>query len=98
MNVINYLFNTKQSNMQTSKFNYGTWRTDKPKEDGFSHELISSDTDKILNQTDLDTLEALPYPGVDTLLKAFRRNVERIPNHNMLGTQVNGVYKWISWS
>ena len=80
------------------KFNYGYWRTDKPNEEGFSHELISSDTEKILNQTDLDTLEALPFPGVDTLLKAFRRNVERIPNHDMMGTQVDGVYKWTSWA
>jgi hypothetical protein len=27
-----------------SKFEYGYWRTDKEKEPGFSHELISSDT------------------------------------------------------
>jgi hypothetical protein len=72
--------------MSNSKFQYGTWRTDKPKEEGFSHELISSDTEKILGQTDLDTLEALPYPDCDTLLKAFRRNVDKIPNADMMGT------------
>ena len=34
---------------KTSKFQYATWRTDKPKVPGFSHELISSDSAKILD-------------------------------------------------
>jgi hypothetical protein len=59
--------------MSKHRFDYGYWRTDKPKEDGFSHELISSDTKNILNVTDIDTLVAWPYEGVDTLLKAFKR-------------------------
>ena len=83
--------------MSKSKFNYGYWRTDKPKEEGFSHELISSDTAKILDQTDLDTLEALPNPGVDTLYKAFKRNLDRIPNNEWLGTRVGDKYEWMTW-
>ena len=36
--------------MQTeSKIKYAYWRTDKAKEPGFSHELISMDTNKILD-------------------------------------------------
>ena len=83
--------------MSKSNFTYGYWRTDKPKEDGFSHELISSDTAKILAQTDLDTLEALPAPGVDTLFKACQRNYERIPNNEWLGTRVGDKYEWMTW-
>ena len=79
-----------------SKFQYAYWRDDKPKEEGFSHELISTDTAKILDRTTLDSLEALPYEGVDTILKGFKRNVERIPNHETtclepgLATSTNG--------
>ena len=38
---------------------YGYWRTDKPKEEGFSHEFISSDTARLINETDatIDTLD-----------------------------------------
>ena len=50
-----------------SKIKYAYWRTDKAKEPGFSHELVSVDTNKILDQTDIDTLESLPYPGIDTI-------------------------------
>jgi|TARA_B110001450_G_C17647744_1_gene491954 hypothetical protein len=81
-------------NQKQSKFQYAYWRTDKPKEDGYSHELISMDSNKILNQTDLDTLEALPHEGIDTLLKGFKRNVERIPNNDMLGTRIGNKYEW----
>tara|TARA_B110000285_G_C15101042_1_gene605027 strand:- start:1641 stop:1838 length:198 start_codon:yes stop_codon:yes gene_type:complete len=42
-------------------------------------------------------LVAWPYPGVDTLLKAFRRNVERIPDNPMLGTRAGKIYTWQSW-
>jgi hypothetical protein len=51
----------------------------------------------ILHQTDLDTLEALPFPGVDTLYKAFKRNVQRIGNLPMLGTRVGSEYQWMTW-
>jgi len=53
-----------------SKLTYATWRTDKEKEDGFSHELISVDSKNILDKTDLDTLYALPFEGCDTLYSA----------------------------
>jgi hypothetical protein len=43
-------------------------------------------------------LHVLPYPGVDTILAALRRNKERIPNNDMLGTLVNGKYEWMSYS
>ena len=80
-----------------SGFSYAYWRTDKPKEEGFSHELISTDSAKILDKTDLDTLEALPYEGIDTVLKGFKRNAERIPNNDMLGTRVGDTYEWQTW-
>ena len=76
---------------------YGVWRKDKPAEPGFSHELISPLSKNILGQTDLDTLDAVAYPGVDTLYKAFKRNVERIPNNDWLGTRVENEYKWVTW-
>ena len=59
---------------------YGFWRTDKPKEPGFSHELISVDWDAIKHQTTMDELKSLPQPGMDTLLKAFEHNCNTMPN------------------
>jgi hypothetical protein len=73
---------------------YGKWRLDKPKIPGFSHELIHPDTLKILDKTNLDELKAVPFDGVDTALKAFRRNVFRIPNENYFGTRDGKEYKW----
>lgn len=81
----------------TNKITYGIWRTEKAREEGYSHELISPDTRHILDRTDLDTLDALEYPGVNTLMKAFRRTLKRIPNDNWLGTRVQDEYKWISY-
>jgi hypothetical protein len=83
--------------MSDSKFKYGYWRTDKAKEPGFSHELISSDSALIKDQTDLDTLVAWPYPGIDTLFKACQRNYEKIPNNEWLGTRVGDKYEWMTW-
>jgi len=42
-----------------SKFSYGYWRTDLPKEEGFSHEFISSDTERLIKTTGatIDTLD-----------------------------------------
>ena len=76
---------------------YGFWRTDKPKEAGFSHELISCDFEKIKHKTSMDKLECLPEPGMDTLLKAFEANVKRIPDREFLGTREGDHYEWISW-
>lgn len=60
---------------------YGKWRTDVPKEEGYSHELISIDSYALIKngQTDLEKLEKLPYPGVDTIFKAMQYNVKRMP-------------------
>lgn len=70
---------TKQQAKQ--KYTYGYWRTDKDKEQGFSHELISSDSELITSggKTDLDTLEALAIPGVDTLFQALKHQVKIAP-------------------
>ena len=76
---------------------YAYWRTDKAKEEGFSHELISYQTDALLAESDLETLDYKPFPGIDTVLKAIRRNVERIPDGNLWGTRVGNEYKWVSW-
>lgn len=75
---------------------YAYWRTDKEQEKGFSHELISNDTARIPN-ADLDTLDFQPFPGVNTLYKGMMRNMERIPNHDMLGTRVGDTYEWNTW-
>ncbi len=60
-----------------SKVSYGYWRTDVAKEEGFSHEFISSDTEKLIKATNatLETLDGVEIEGVDTILKAFKRNV-----------------------
>lgn len=80
-----------------SKFKYAYWRTDKEKEPGFSHELISEDSKNILDRTDLDHLDAFPFPGVDTGYKCIKRNLERIPNNDVLGTRVGDKYEWMTW-
>jgi hypothetical protein len=77
-----------------NNFKYGYWRTEKPKEDGFSHEIISAFYDKITPKTDLETLKTLPFEGVDTVLKAFERNVDLYPKDDYLGTRVNDQYQW----
>ncbi len=61
---------------------YAYWRTDKPKEPGYTHELISLDFDDFRDKTNVDELNILPFPGVDTLTKAFDSNLlKRIPQH-----------------
>lgn len=76
---------------------YGTWRTDKEKEPGFSHELISVQTKNILDQTDLDTLEGYPFPGMDTCYKIIQRNVQIRPNADFIGTRVGDKFEWVTW-
>ena len=80
------------------KYTYGYWRTDKPREEGFSHEFISNDAAGFINKTDatIDTLDGLQYPGVDTLLKAFKKNVAEMPTHPWLGTRVGDDYEWVT--
>lgn len=42
-------------------------------------------------------MESSPYPGVDTLFKAMKRNLERIPNKPWLGTRNGDKYDWLTW-
>jgi hypothetical protein len=54
----------------TGKWLYGSWRTDKPREPGFSPELISADFHKIAKGTNMEDVEYY-HEGCDTLYKAF---------------------------
>jgi hypothetical protein len=76
---------------------YGTWRTDKEKVPGYSHELISSDFKYIADQTTMDELEAFPYPGLTTGLDMLRNSLEKRPNMNALGTRNGDSYTWLNW-
>lgn len=77
-----------------SKFKYAYWREDKPKEPGYSHELISVDSKKFCDDrnTDLDTLNGTAVPGCDTVVKALQTQADEAPNHPFLGTRVGDVY------
>mmetsp|Transcript_4415 Transcript_4415/g.7501 ORF Transcript_4415/g.7501 Transcript_4415/m.7501 type:complete len:185 (-) Transcript_4415:1610-2164(-) len=79
-----------------NRISYGYWRSDLPKVDGFSHELISSDFKNVEDRTTVDELMALPYEGIDTVYKALQRNLERIPNTNFFGTRVGDKYEWLT--
>ena len=76
---------------------YGYWRTDKEPSEGYSHELISMDTAGVQEYPDLDTLDFQPFAGVNTLYKAIMRNMEIMPNRDMIGTRVADRYEWITW-
>jgi len=39
-------------------------------------------------------LYGLPFPGVDTLLKALKKNAAEMPDQEMLGTRVGDAYEW----
>ena len=83
--------------MDTSNFKYGYWRTEKPKEEGYSHEIISAFYDKITPKTDLEKLKTLPFEGCDTLLKAFERTVKMYPNDEYFGIRAGNEYKWSTY-
>ena len=74
---------------------YGFWRSDKPKEPGFSHEYISCDFQHIKHETDMDTLEYLQRPDLDTLLKAFKDRCKRKPDLRFFGTRNGDHYEWM---
>ena len=62
------------SDQQTSvTYTYGYFREEKPREQGFSHELISADYEYIKDQSTLDCMDAIAYPGIDTLYKGMQR-------------------------
>lgn len=80
------------------RYNYAKWRLDKPKEQGWSHELISCYYDQIKDKTSMDELLVLPEDGVDTLYKAFMANVEKMPNQPLLGTKGVKSYSWLTFA
>jgi len=45
----------------------------------------------------LDDLGGLHSPGIDTLVKAFVRNVQVTPDDEWLGTRVGNKYEWVTW-
>ena len=75
---------------------YGYWRTDKPTEDGFSPEFISCDSASFCKRTNatLDTLYGVEGGQIDTLLKAFKNNIQKMPHHKWLGTRFCHEYIW----
>ena len=78
---------------------YGYWRTDKPREPGFSYEFISADTELMMKEckgATIDNLYGIEIEGVDTILKAFQRNCKLMPNHRWFGTRVGNGYKWMT--
>lgn len=82
-----------------SKFKYAYWRDDKPKEPGYSHELISVESKKFCEtrNTDLDTLDGILIPGCDTVIKCLQKQADEIPNNDFLGTRVGNKYEWMSF-
>jgi len=76
---------------------YGYWRTDKEKEPGYSHELISCDSKFLIEKgSNIDHLYAPPFEGVETLYHGLQRNLKRIPNHDLIGTRVGAKYEWLT--
>ena len=77
---------------------YGTWRTDKPKEPGFSHEYISAQFEKIAHQTTIDELKVEPAPGINTLYKALYARVNDPTKCDLpfMGTRKGDMYEWMS--
>jgi hypothetical protein len=64
--------------MANSKYIYGQWRTDKPAQEGFSRELISSDYKHIAAHTNMDELHIYPAQdkNIDTIFKAISYRAE----------------------
>ena len=75
--------------MESSKFQYAYWNTEKDAEPGFSRELLSYDMP--------EEMETYKYPGIDTILKGMDRTADRIPNNNCYGTRVGDKYEWMSF-
>ena len=82
------------------KTKYGEWRRNVKADDGYSQELISTQSWKLLEggKTDLEKLEAEPYPGVNTVFKAMQHNLQRMPNQDLLGHKGKaGEFEWMTW-
>jgi len=59
--------------MSTTQYAY--WRTDKPKEEGYSHELISNQFKNFSSpQNSPDTLNTWPENGARTMIQALEKN------------------------
>ena len=93
--------NTTQGDGIERLVQYASWRTDKPASEGYSQELISNRVDPKY----YDDLGAQPQVGTeDTLLKYFKRNVQRHGDSKFLGTRAKladfngkpafGEYEW----
>jgi long-chain acyl-CoA synthetase len=76
------------------EFKYAYWNDKKEAEPGYSKELLSYD---IPANCDMDTMICYNYDGVDTIVKAFNRTVERIPNNDLFGTRVGDKYEWLTF-
>ena len=93
---------TQQINPGKGKLVYSQWRLDKPKEDGWSHELISNDFKLVKDKTDLDTLMVLPDSGHETIYHAFKENVAKKGDFPLMGTPIQNAkgeaeYNWLSF-
>lgn len=67
-------------------------------EPGYSRELISKDTKNIIDLGgSVADLHALPFPGVDTLLKALDRSTQNAPHNDFLGTRNGDHYEWLTY-
>ena len=83
--------------MSTDDVVYALWSPNAA-EPGYSRELISKDTRNIINLGGtIKDLHALPFPGIDTILKSFRRSTEKSPNNDFLGTRVGESYEWLTY-
>lgn len=55
-----------------------------------------------LPNKDENEYKYVPFDGIDTLWKTFKRQVNRLPHHNMLGSrdpsQEGAPYVWKTWS
>ena len=77
---------TTQINPPKGELVYSQWRLDKPREEGWSHELISNDFKLVEKQTSLDELLVLPEKGHRTIIAAFRDNVKHKGDFPLMGT------------
>ena len=67
---------------------YAYWRTDKPKEEGYSPELISVQYQDYKDITSLDEMECWTDRSFDTIYKGLMRLNRMMPDHPLLGHKV----------
>lgn len=84
--------------MPSERPKYAYWRTDKEKDPGYSHELISVQSESFCKMgTTLDELDVEPVPGISTIPKALAYWAEKNPNGEFLGTRVGNKYEWLTF-